>query len=370
MMDISGDLRKHILNIQGRRIKRKLIVFESDDWGSERIPSKGALQNLENAGISLGSNPFNFLDSLETEDDLSALFDTLHSFRDRYGNHPSITANCVTANPDFEKIRESRFRAYFYESITRSYSRKKGCVNSLRIIQEGIKEGIFRPQFHGREHLSVCHWLKALQDGDPVLREAFNYGVYGIDHDENAAFRSNFMAAFDAHSEEERRKLEDIIKEGIDMFRDIFGYHSKSFIAPCYIWHPNIENVLNENGIKYIQGLPIQYSPEIGKSYRKIYHYQGERNNLGQIYFVRNCFFEPALNPNFNWIDDCIKRLKIIFFWGKPAIIGTHRINFIGALDEKNRTRNLKNFTYLLSVILKLWPDLEFTTTDKLDDIY
>ena len=370
MINLKDSIRKHVLNIPGKRLKRKFIVFESDDWGSERIPSKEALHLLTATGSSVKSNPFNFLDSLETEEDLSALFDTLYTFKDTNGNHPSITANSVTANPDFVKIKESCFQEYHYESIIESYRKKKGCKNSFSILREGMETGVFRPQFHGREHLNVSHWLKALQNGDTILREAFDIGIYGIDLMETTAFRNNFMAAFDSNSEQEISELENIIKEGILMFRNIFGYQSKSFIAPCYIWHPSLETLLHDNGIKYIQGLPIQYSPEIGKPYRKIYHYQGERNRMAQFYFVRNCFFEPALNSNFNWVDDCLKRIKIIFFWGKPAIIGTHRINFIGALDEKNRTRSLKYLTILLSLILKIWPDVEFITTDKLGDLY
>ena len=52
--------------------------------------------------------------------------------------------------------------------------------------------------------------------------------------------------------------------------------------------------------------------------------------------------------------------------WKKPAIISTHRINFIGFLDERNRTSNLKSFSLLLENILKKWPDVEFMTTVSL----
>jgi hypothetical protein len=85
---------------------------------------------------------------------------------------------------------------------------------------------------------------------------------------------------------------------------------------------------------------------------------------------VRNCFFEPSLNNKFNWIEECLRRIKIIFFWGKPAIIGTHRINFMGSLDEENRKANLKLFSELLKMILKNHPEVEFTTTDKLGELY
>jgi hypothetical protein len=85
---------------------------------------------------------------------------------------------------------------------------------------------------------------------------------------------------------------------------------------------------------------------------------------------VRNCFFEPSLDPGFNWVDDCLRRMKIIFLWGKPAIIGSHRINFIGSLNEENRKKNLKALEFMLRSILKTWPEVEFITTDVLGKIY
>jgi hypothetical protein len=369
-IDIVNIAKKHIMNFPGKKLGKKYIVFESDDWGSERIPSKESLKYLTSSGINVFSNPFNHLDSLETGDDLSALFEILLSYTDRHGNHPVFTANSVTANPDFEKIKISDFKEYHYQSTLQTYSNKDGCENSYTFIKDGMAAGIYHPQFHGREHLNVRQWLTALQSGNQKLLNAFSAGIYGIDLDTEFTNRANFMAAFDSNSEQETAEHIDIIEEGAALFKDLFGYSSDSFIAPCYTWHPSLEILLKENGIKYIQGLPIQYVPIYGGKYKKLYHYQGEPNNMQQFYFIRNCFFEPALNSKFNWIKDCLRRLEIIFFWGKPAIIGTHRINFMGSLNEENRRQNLRIFSVLLKSILETWPDAEFTTTDKLGELY
>jgi hypothetical protein len=362
--------KKHFLNFRGRRLGKKYMVIESDDWGSERIPSKEALKRLVSDSISLFNNPFNYLDSLETENDLSALFEILTGYKDRNGNHPVITANTITANPDFGKISASGFKDYYYESTLKTYRNKHGCENSYSLIRDGIAKGIYHPQFHGREHLNVNQWLTSLQSGNEIVTRAFKAGIYGIDLDTNLTRRENFMAAFDIGSDREFDEHRVIIKEGTTLFRNTFGYNSKSFIAPCYIWHPSLETSLKENGVDYVQGLPIQYAPEIGRDYRKIYHYQGEKGKTGMVYFVRNCFFEPSLDNKFNWIEECLRRIKIIFFWGKPAVLGTHRINFMGSLNEENRKANLRLFSELIKMILKNWPDVEFTTTDKLGELY
>ncbi len=370
MIPAINTAKKHILNFPGKRLAKKYIVFESDDWGSERIPSLDVLKYLRSSGFNIRSNPFNYLDSLETGDDLSALFETLIKFKDNKGNHPVITANSVVANPDFEKIMASDYQEYHYESIVDTYRKKKNCENSFSLIQEGMSSEIFHPQFHGREHLNVQQWLHALRSGNDLLLKAFNAGIYAIDIKNSLYSRANFTAAFDRDSENEVSLHREIIHEGISLFNKIFGYVPESFIAPCYIWYPELEPILLEKGIKYIQGLPIQYVPSRNKGYKKKYHYQGEKNKRMQRYFIRNCFFEPALNNGIIPIDEIMKRLKIIFYWGKPAIIGTHRINFIGSLNEDNRKRNLEQLSLLIKKILNQYPDAEFTTTDKLGKLY
>jgi hypothetical protein len=370
MITILSTSKKHFLNSLGKKLDKKYVVFESDDWGSERIPFKKDLEYLTSCGIDIYSNPFNHLDSLESEDDLAALFETLIRFKDCKGNHPVITSNSVAVNPDYEKIKASGFREYYYESTLETYKNKSGCENSYALIKEGMAAGVYHPQFHGREHLNVQQWLTGLQMGNEIMMKAFNAGIYCIDLDNKITNWAKLLAAFDSSSDQEVADYGKIIEEGLLLFKNTFGYSSDSFIAPCYIWHPSLEIILKSNGIRYLQGLPIQYAPVYNSKYRKIYHYQGERNKMEQTYFIRNCFLEPALNAKFNYLADCLKRISIIFSWGKPAIIGTHRINFIGSINNENRRRNLKILSALLSSILNIWPDVEFTTTDKLGEKY
>jgi hypothetical protein len=58
--------------------------------------------------------------------------------------------------------------------------------------------------------------------------------------------------------------------------------------------------------------------------------------------------------------------MKTAFRWNKPAIIGMHRINFIGSLVRENRELNLVMLKKLITLILKEWPDVEFMTSDEL----
>jgi len=58
--------------------------------------------------------------------------------------------------------------------------------------------------------------------------------------------------------------------------------------------------------------------------------------------------------------------IEQVFSCHKPAIISTHRVNYIGALHPENRERSLKLLKQLLQLIKKKWPDVEFLTSWEL----
>jgi hypothetical protein len=135
--------KKIITNIKGWRTNRKIIVIESDDWGSIRMPSKEVYNKSINNGYKVNLNPYERYDSLASEEDLTLLFDLLSKFKDKNGNHPIITANCVVANPDFDKIEESDFSQYHYELITETFKKYPKHSNNFNLWLEGKKHQLF-----------------------------------------------------------------------------------------------------------------------------------------------------------------------------------------------------------------------------------
>ena len=64
---------RNIINTFGYKTNRKIVVFESDDWGSFRMPSKFDYSNLLKKGIDVDkSYLYDTLDSLEKKGDLEA----------------------------------------------------------------------------------------------------------------------------------------------------------------------------------------------------------------------------------------------------------------------------------------------------------
>lgn len=363
-------IKRNAIALLNKKTKKKYVVIESDDWGGIKMPSKMVYDQLVNKGIPILNEPFNKYDTLASEKDLSCLFETLLSIKDVNGNSPVITANTVVANPNFEKIKASNYKNYYYEPFVETLAKYPNHKKSFELWKDGIRLNVFKPQFHGREHLHIRRWLRLLQQGNKHFITAFDYGVFGIAGVFDYSKRNDCLAAFDYDELEEQKEQKEIIIKGLQLFEDIFGYRSSSFIAPTYVWDKNHESVLNQNGVKYIQGFAYQLIPNPGRdNYKRRLHYTGQRNKLGQIYLVRNAFFEPSLNPNTNWVEDVLSRASIAFKWNNPLIISSHRLNFIGDLHPKNREDNLLLFEKTLKTLLMKWPDVEFISSDRLGSI-
>jgi hypothetical protein len=370
MLVKNGDLfSSHFFNIIGWHTQRKIVVFESDDWGSIRMPSKYVYDKLLKLSIPVDKCPYNKYDSIESDEDLSALFQVLTSCKDINGKHPVITANSVVANPDFEKIKESGFQQYFYEPITSTYEKYSRYVSIFETIQQGRNLNIFYPQFHGREHVNVNLWLNLLQQKNELFLKAFEMGLWGIGPEIQFVNKMHIQASFDCLNRDEISHHSEILKEGLKLFSDIFGYRSQSFIANNFIWDASLNNVLANEGVKFIQGMRYQKSPFFDNEFHKlIIHYTGQRNEYNQLFLIRNCNFEPTENPKIDNVSKCLKQIQNSFFWGKPAIISTHRLNYIGSIVKKNRDENLVQFKQLIGCILKNWPNVEFMTTVELGE--
>ena len=136
-------LRRHIYASLDYRTNRHIVVIESDDWGSIRMPRRSDWEELLKMGYAVDRRPYERFDTLESIDDVEALFKVLRKHRDSKGNHPIVTANMLVANPDFKKILNSGYRDYYYESVSDTYKKYFGNARILDIMKTGIKEGIF-----------------------------------------------------------------------------------------------------------------------------------------------------------------------------------------------------------------------------------
>lgn len=361
-------IRKNVSALPGWRTDRKLVVLESDDWGSIRMPSPEVYNKLIMSGLDLESDEgalFNKYDSLATSDDLSALFEVLDSVKDATGRPAVITPVSVVANPNFNKIRQGNFKNYFFETFTDTLARYPGCEDSFTLWKEGMGRRLFIPQFHGREHLNVSVWMKALSEGNVTSRLGFDHTFWGMTTRSEPGIGVEFQAAFDFIEPGDLKLQQEIISTGLDLFRDIFGYRASYFAPPNGPFSSRLEPLLAEKGIKYLSMPRIQTEPLGHGKTRLRFHWIGRKTESGLIILTRNCFFEPVVE-GIDWVDRCLSDISIAFRWKKPAVISSHRVNYTGGISADNRTKGLMQLSQLLRKITKIWPDTEFITSEEL----
>jgi hypothetical protein len=362
---------RHLSNLPGWRTQRKIVVIESDDWGSIRMPSMRAFERLKAKGLDLvggDSERYNRYDTLAGEDDLYALFRILESVKDSNGNHAVFTPVVLVANPDFTRIAANYFQEYYYEPFTKTLARYHGHQRTFALWKTGISNRLFVPQFHGREHLNVSEWLRALRGKDPATTAAFEEGMWGFNNTGWNGSQVSYQAAFDIYELADLSFQQQAIIEGLGLFEQLFGYAARFFVPPNGPFNNGLEATASEHGIKYMSSAKIQLEPLGNGKIKKRLHYMGQRNAHGQLYLTRNCIFEPSQHGK-DWVDSCLNDVRSAFLWKKPAVISSHRVNYIGAHDIKNRKQGLEQLGQLLKIIVKEWPEVEFMTSQELGDL-
>ena len=137
------NLTRIITNLPGLHVNRKIIVIESDDWGSVRMSSKYAFNELLKNNYAVNNCPYNINDALEGNRDLESLFEVLLSIKNIHGQSLIFTANNIVTNPNFSKIREFDFQHYFYESFTETLKNYPEHDRVIDLYNQGISNGIF-----------------------------------------------------------------------------------------------------------------------------------------------------------------------------------------------------------------------------------
>lgn len=353
------------INLKSWKTKRKIVVFESDDWGSIRMPSRLVYEKALSAGYRVDLNKYEKYDCLLSEKDLTNLYSVLRSFKDKNGIAPIITTNCVVANPNFEKIRENGFSRYEFEYLPDTFKRYPNHKESWNLWQKGIQDKLIYPQYHAREHLNVSLFMSALKRQDSDALWGFHHGMPGmIKKGSSIPLLNPYVEATRFLNEEDLNEKMKIYFDGLKTFEQLFAYKSQTIIPTNYLWDAAYDHELIKAGVVGMQGAKLSTNPLIK---RKEKRYTGKRKSLFFADLVRNNRFEPTLsNDRYLELKSCLKKLTLSFMLNSPAIISIHRLNFSGEIFEENRRENLSLLYDLLEKILMRWPDVEFLSSREL----
>lgn len=372
-MGLKADLLRNFKNLPGKKTRRKIVCIYVDDYGSIRVKDRKAFETLKAAGILMDSNRYAKFDTLASTEDLQKLFEVLTSVKDQRGKFACFTPFANIANPDFDKIRESGFTKYFREPFTETLKRYGSShEGSYELWKQGIAEHIFHPEYHGTEHINVKRFMEALQSGHKTTHLAFDNESVAVPLLPGDPPLKHETTVFYIEKAEENEMLKEDIRTGITMFVNLLGYRPRQFTPGAGIYSPALHPVLKDEGIDYINVNRYKAYPMGEGKFEKHFLYNGKRNDNGQQYVVRNCPFEPYLDNcscNDMAVAGCLKNIEAAFRMHAPAIISTHRVNFVGSLESSHRDDSLMQLKELLIEIVKRWPDVEFMDGDQMCDV-
>jgi len=324
--------------VDWRRIKA--VAFESDDWGlAGFVPDTMALAGLDRHLLNPGRFPEVYWGStLEDSATVIRLADMMVRFRDQDGLPPVFQANYIMSSFAYEQTGSPtdsaevsppawEWRRYDLPQLPPLYQRP----GMWPAVNSAVARGVWRPEFHGSFHY------------DPDIRKE------AVHQDVTAQFAAErgvlvFPGASRTWELGPRRDTADLATEldrSFELFENLFGREPTSIIAPDYVWDGRCEKLWSSRGLNVIQAKREQRHPRLrGGGWVQRFLKVVERVAMrfahpGRSYLERNCRLEAAQTGDWRQIaDDC--RAEILQAWrrGEPAIVESHRVNYVHLQPE------------------------------------
>ncbi len=360
-------ITNHIKNLSGWKSDKKYLVFVVDDYGNIKLNSKKTKDLLKINGIKLEKR-FDRIDALDTKRDYELLFEALSSVKDKNGNHAVFSPNAMPMNVDFDATLSSG--RLVLEDLIESY--KKLAVEqadaysgAFNLMKQGIEEKLIKPQFHGTSHINK-HLINTLlgEKNEILLQNLNNKSIVGIPGHKSLP-DVNFTHTYSFYDPKDVEEHKQDIIQGLDVFEKVYGYRSLTFNPPAQRLHKSLFQVAIDHGVIGLDK-PRTYKRHLGNG-----QYEDEKNTTGtdstgtHVNFVRNCVFEPS-DRDMDWVNYTFKQIQAAFFWKRPAIVSSHRVNFAGHIDPENRRKGLDMLKKLLKKVVAAYPDVEFIAIDDL----
>ena len=315
-------------------LRYPVAIFESDDWGAGPLGQAKAL---------------------------TGLCETLVQFKDETGRPPVATLGIILATADTQRIRDTGCAEYFSVNLS------EPVFTPLReAIQQGVRQGVFALHLHGMEHYWPAALMQAAEKDESVREWLQSDGFRGTE-----SLPSPLQTRWvDANVLPSRplaaEALHTAIAEEINLFGACFNIRPKVAVATTFVWTEEVETQWARMGIDVIVTPGARYtSREASGKPGGVdkFMVNGELSKNGQIYLVRDVYFEPSLGhtPE-KLLNDAMRNMHL----GRPCLVEMHRFNFMGPLQQ--RDASLHALETALEQLQKAFPDMRFMTSLELAD--
>jgi hypothetical protein len=330
----------------------KVVCFESDDWGCcAWAPDEYALQRVsalrEVRAYWQSRRLWPWIDgSLETPDDVRCLCDFLERFTGGDGRPAVFTPCYIVGNPDFERIAADNLGAYYDITIDQGVPSRWERGDFVGAAREGYERRVWRPEYHARLHHTQPHlWLQAVRDGNPEAGALFEEQMFQC---------SERVGEYEEMDEATQREW---VGGGIEAFERAFGCRPYCGINGDAT--EVTEGIWQEMGIK--------------ARLNRWQHRMGQRSPHGDaVYLRRNARLEPlGLDDEYaqSGFTRCWWEVRRAWEACEPAVISTHRKNYVSFVAEQQR-QGYMQLEQLLVAIAESAPDTAYLTSTEIAQLY
>lgn len=364
--------------------KHKVVVFESDDWGwCHRCPDMNSFYALSSTDFMKESGEAYSLlwgkYTLESPEDLERLFKILEKYRGGDGRYPIFQANYIMSSPDYEAIMTNGYET-FQEIVIPDVPSRWQRGDFIAKAKEGIKRGVWYPEYHGNTHFNTKEWMKLIKRKDKSTLQSFIFQTPANgDREDDCEYDPTLSF----------KEQKASITTGIERFYNVFGYYPYSSIAPKYIFQTKTERALSQNKIRVIQAKNYQLLQQrslfdmirgkiinflVKKSTDKPWQISvGDYNpKLKLRYLLRNVNLEPGGREDRETLHGANEAYnEIISAWqrNEPAIVNTHRLNYVYP-ENKWAEEGFKQLDWLLNKIQTEHPTAVYLTDWEVAQLY
>ena len=315
-------------------LRHPVLIIESDDWGPG---PKGHGQQLYR------------------------IAKILERYHDQRGNPAVMTLGVALALPDVKRMALDDYRQYYRQLLSPVL-----CPAICEVMRRGTASGVFAVHMQGLERYWPSTLLWAIKANEQVKGWLLS-DEFPRTEELPPYLQSRWTNATSLPSRPlSEHQIRAAIALEAKVFARIFGATPHVVVPPAFCWNNLVEKAWAEVGVRVIvtPGYRCEaHDRDGGMTAKGALIYNGQTNAYGQIYIVRDDYFEPALG---HLAEKGLAALEKKSSLARPTLLESHRLNFVDDPDAADMALN--QLDRLLEETIKRFPKVLFMSTEKLAD--